>query len=487
MCEPAACCRGLPGLSLTSVFSILYLVISGAMLLRILARPDLNSPTRIAWVLVLFVLPFVGAAAYLLFGEVYFGSGSWRRYDAALRATSAAARQSGSALNDRRWGPASAFMARIDGFGMTEGNRGELFATPEDARSSLIRDIDAAKTSVHLVYYIWLNDRTGVATAQALMRAAGRGVKCRVMIDAVGSHQLSRSQLWRDLASAGVETQIALPIGNPFSTILSRRLDLRNHRKISVIDGRIGYCGSQNCADPEFLPKRRFAPWVDIMVRFEGPVVSQMLLTFAQDWLMRRPDTPVSDFPLDAPKFMPGFPAQAVATGPAIRRGVADQLFASLIYQARRELVITTPYLVPGDVVSSALCGAARSGVAVTLIVPHRNDSPFVAAASRSYYPQLVAAGVTIAEFRGGLLHSKTITIDGETTFMGSSNIDVRSFDLNFENDVLFVDRELTRAVRQRQQDYLDASMLVSAQQVRAWPIWKRIWFNAFATVGPLL
>jgi cardiolipin synthase len=137
--------------------------------------------------------------------------------------------------------------------------------------------------------------------------------------------------------------------------------------------------------------------------------------------------------------------------------------------------------------VCEALTSTAQSGVAVTLIVPRRNDSGFVSNASRSYYPRLAAAGVKIAEYNGGLLHAKTLTIDGETTFLGSSNMDIRSFDLNFENDILFSDSVLTGRVRERQLAYLASSTPVDPASVKAWSTPRRIWFNAFAIVGPIL
>jgi cardiolipin synthase len=137
--------------------------------------------------------------------------------------------------------------------------------------------------------------------------------------------------------------------------------------------------------------------------------------------------------------------------------------------------------------VCEALTSAAQSGVDVTLILPRRNDSRFVSNASRSYYPRLTAAGVKIAEYNGGLLHAKTLTIDCTTTFLGSSNMDIRSFDLNFENDILFSDKALTGHVRARQMTYLAASTPVDPAMVKAWSIPRRIWFNAFAVVGPIL
>ncbi|MGH8431533.1 MAG: phospholipase D-like domain-containing protein, partial [Solimonas sp.] len=350
---------------------------------------------------------------------------------------------------------------------MTTGNRAELLQSPEGARRRLVEDMDAATQTISVLYYIWLDDETGLRVAEALIRAAKRGVRCRAMADAIGSHAFIASDMWERLKDAGVETSVALPIGNPLKTMFYRRLDLRNHRKITVIDGRICHCGSQNCADAAFLPKAKFAPWVDVMARFEGPVAHQMNLLFAQNWLADHPGE-ISDFVREGPGLDDGFPAQVVGTGPNIGRDVAAQLFSRIICAARRELIITTPYFVPGEVVCAAILGTALAGAKVTLILPRRNDSAFVACASRSYYSQLIDAGVTIAEYNGSLLHSKIMTVDGETTFLGSSNMDIRSFDLNFENDILLFDEKLTADIRRRQMDYLEKSTLVDLDEVRA-------------------
>ena len=471
---------------MTIFFTILHIGLFCAVSLRILARPQLNTHVRTAWIFVLLVLPFFGAVLYLLIGEIHFSGPDRKHTDAAVRATGPAVLASGEAPDLPRWGPASGFATSINGFGVTTGNRAELLQSPEGARRRLVEDMDAATRTISVLYYIWLDDETGLSVADALIRAAKRGVRCRAMVDAIGSHAFIASAMWARLKDAGVETSVALPIGNPLKTMFYRRLDLRNHRKITVIDGRICHCGSQNCADAAFLPKAKFAPWVDVMARFEGPVAHQMNLLFAQNWLAGHPGE-ISGFVGEVASLADGFPAQVVGTGPNNGRDVTAQLFSRIICAARRELIITTPYFVPGEIACAAILGAAFAGVKVTLIVPRRNDSHFVACASRSYYPQLIDAGVTIAEYEGGLLHSKIMTVDGETAFLGSSNMDIRSFDLNFENDILLFDEKLTADIRRRQMDYLEKSTLVGLDEVRAWPIWRRIWYNAFATAGPLL
>lgn len=471
---------------ITSLLVVLHVIIFVAIVLRALSRPDLDAVTRIAWTFVLFVLPIAGVILYFLFGEIRFAGAVGKHHKAGEKATAPLIAASGVKPQAETHGPASAFASAINGFGMTSGNHGELLSSPDEQRARMIEDFDAATESIHVLYYIWLDDKTGRNVASALIRAARRGVKVRAMVDQVGSRDFLKSASWRQLQEAGVETSCALPLNNPLFTMFTRRLDLRNHRKITVIDGRVLHCGSQNCADPEFSPKPKYAPWIDIMVRFEGPIAHQMNLLFAQNWFE---DNPIHTAPWDyqvAP-FKQGFNAQAVGTGPSLHKDLTAQLLSRVLSEARREIIISTPYFMPGDIVVDAIMGAAFSGIDVTLILPARNDSGFVGPASRSYYPQLVAAGVRLAEFNGGLLHAKTLTVDGELTFIGSTNLDYRSFDLNFENDVLLRDTTLTQQIRERQLEYLASSTPVTADEVRAWPIWKRIWLNLFTTIGPLI
>ena len=179
--------------------------------------------------------------------------------------------------------------------------------------------------------------------------------------------------------------------------------------------------------------------------------------------------------------------AQVVASGPTLRHSAMPEMFESLIFGARDELVISTPYYVPNESMQDALCAAARRGVRTILILPARNDSREVAAASRSYYAELLEAGVVIREFVGGLLHSKILTLDGEISLIGSANLDRRSFDLNFENNMLIHDAELTCDLRQRLQDYIDRSQPVSMETVSKWSLRKRLWNNLMAMLGPVL
>jgi cardiolipin synthase len=340
---------------------------------------------------------------------------------------------------------------------------------------------------VNLLFYIWLPDNNGMKMVEALKRAASRGVACRAMADDLGSRTMIRSQNWVDMQHAGVHVARALPIGNPLLRPLHGRIDLRNHRKILEIDGQITYCGSQNCADPEFLVKAKYAPWVDAVIRLEGPVVRQNQHLFASDWMSYANENidPLLQSPIGAPRS--GFPAQVIGTGPTVRYSAMPEMFESLFHAARHELVISTPYYVPDESMQNALCSAAWRGVETTILFPANNDSWIVGGASRSYYADLLKAGVQIYEYVGGLLHTKSLTLDGEITLIGSANMDRRSFDLNYENNILFYDPELTADVRARQQQYISKSKPVTREMVESWSLTTRLWNNTLAMLGPVL
>jgi cardiolipin synthase len=182
-----------------------------------------------------------------------------------------------------------------------------------------------------------------------------------------------------------------------------------------------------------------------------------------------------------------GFPAQVIATGPTVRNSAMSETFVTLMHAARKKLIITTPYFVPNESMQAALCAAANRGVQTTIIFPARNDSWQVAAASHSYYLELLQAGVNIHEYVGGLLHTKSMTVDDDITLIGSANMDRRSFDLNYENNILFCDAALTSAVRERQEQYLASSNPVHLRDTLAWPVWRRFWNNLLGMLGPVL
>lgn len=462
---------------------MLWPVVTLAVCARVLLRPHRDPASRIAWLVVVGVVPVVGMAAYLLVGEV---RAAHIRQPARQQAGRSWTPQAGALVPDRHQN-LFRLAHSVNGFLPVAGNRASLMSDSNAAVDAIVADIDAARSWVHLEFYIWLPDRNGLKVVAALIRAAQRGVTCRALADDLGSRSLIRSQHWSAMRAAGVEARAALPIGNPVIRVLKSRIDIRNHRKIVVVDGAVTYCGSQNCTDPEFLPKARFAPWVDMLIRLEGPIVQQNEALFARDWELSTGRSLEEPQPRDDAAPGTAMPAIAIGTGPTIRYSAMSEVFESLFFAARRELVVTTPYYVPDEALQSALCSCAYRGVETVLILPARNDSAIVAAASKSYYLDLMRAGVKIHHYVGGLLHAKSVTLDGEVTLIGSANLDRRSFELNFENNILVCDAGLTAAVRQRQDEYLRQSVPVTLEEVAAWSMPRRLWNNMIATVGPLL
>jgi cardiolipin synthase len=464
-----------------------------AVLARAILRPHREPASRVAWVAVIGFLPGLGILIYLLLGETSIGRKRVARNRAVLDSLPPVMPPSFESdprfdpLFPDRCAPLFRLGESVNGFRPVGGNSADLMRDSNSAIDAMVADMDVAREHIHLIFYIWLADNNGLKVVDALKRAAARGVTCRAMADGLGSRAMIRSKHWKDMSDAGVHVAVALPIGNPLLRAFHGRIDLRNHRKIVVIDDRITYCGSQNCADPEFRVKPKFAPWVDALVRFEGPVARQNQHIFAGDWMTYAHEDirTILEAPIVAGG--EGFPAQVIATGPTVRNSAMPETFETLMHSARDRLMITTPYFVPNEAMQAALCAAAHRGVETTIIFPARNDSWQVSAASRSYYLELVEAGVNIHEFVGGLLHTKTMTVDDDITLIGSANMDRRSFDLNYENNILFCDAGLTASIRGRQEQYLASSKPVHLSEIEAWPVWRRFWYNFLGMLGPVL
>jgi len=471
----------------------LHILIQIVFVVRVLLRPHRDPASRIAWIVVIIGLPVLGILAYILLGETNIGRRRVERMrEVLLRLPDVADAAGADATNlqvdvPHRYAHLFQVGKTVNGFDPVGGNRAHLMLDSNATIASIMADIDAAKDHVHLLFYIWLMDNNGCKVVEALKRAAARGVTCRAMADGLGSRIMIGSEHWKAMREAGVHLASALPIGNPLLRPLKGRIDLRNHRKIVIVDNHITYCGSQNCADPEFRVKAKYAPWVDAMMRFEGPIARQNQFLFASDWEAETGENVSDLLRQPIPPTQPGVPAQVIGTGPTVRYSAMPEMFESLMYTARRELVISTPYYVPDESMQAGLCASARRRVDTTIIVPARNDSWIVGAASRSYYSDLLAAGVQIFEYEGGLLHTKSLTLDGEVTLIGSANMDRRSFELNYENNILFYDRSLTADMRQRQESYIAKSKPITCEMVERWTWRRRLWNNSIAMLGPVL
>lgn len=469
------------------------LVISLALSVHILMRKRPTGVT-VAWLLLVVLLPFVGAVLYLLFGENRLDEKRLQRardIHQLHREKLTRLEQESDLLPPQipePLVPIRKLAVNVAGFPAQTNNSLQLLKTYGEIFESLIQDIDSAERFCHLQFYIWHEGGFADAVADALVRACERGVVCRVQLDAVGSKPFLRGKTVERLRSSGVEVNAILRVG-PFR-ILYRRADLRNHRKIVVIDNRVAYTGSQNLVDPRFFKQDQgVGEWIDVMVRMQGPSVEALDVVFIEDWQLETGrGMPLLESQTARPPVTSGGTAvQVVASGPVFRFMALHQLLTTAIYAARDELIITTPYFVPDEPLNIALVSAARRGVSVTIIVPRKVDSILVRHVSRSMFDQLLEAGVKIAQFYGGLLHTKTITVDGELTIVGSVNMDMRSLWLNFEISLFVYDRDFTEKIVALSQEYLKDSGFIDAQAWRGRPRGKQFVESVLRLTSPLL
>ena len=472
-----------------SMLVFVHTMIVVALIGRVLLRPRLDPSARLAWIMVLEALPLLGIIAYLLFGEVRMNRAEVQRMAdirdrlTGLRLPSSRILSEPSIFAQ----PVIAANAAVGGMSAVTGNRLRLLEESDAAIDSMVDAIDKAQDHVHVLFYIWLPDSSGRKIAEAVIRAESRGVECRVIVDALGSRGLVRSELWQQMTDAGAECVTAFPWGLPFISFLFQRVDLRNHRKIVVVDNRIAFTGSRNCSDMAFAIKPRFAPWVDILVAVEGPVVRQLQGIFLADWMSYTGRDLGDMLKLVDAVADPGMAAQVVATGPDRREGSVSDCLSTMIHAARERVTITTPYYVPDTALDAAIRAAARRGVEVTMILPARNDSLVVGATSQGFYYGLLAAGVRIFLFQPGLLHAKILTVDGRMTMIGSANLDRRSFELNYEVNMALFDAGFVAELDQRQQSYVGRSREISLDEVRNWSWVRRMRNNLLALASPLL
>ena len=466
------------------------IVLNAVFVVFVLLRPRVRQPSSLAWILVIVAMPIAGIVLYLAVGEVRPGSRRKLRHRTIQKNIRTVVRKAWSSTAGTTvvpWGTESiARLARLgDDTLPRQGNRLALLATADSFVRSLVEDIDRAEHHVHLLFYVYLDDDVGKAVAGALARARERGVDCRLLVDNVGSGDFLKSELCRWLRDGGVQVVAALP--TRITQIVSIRFDMRNHRKIAVVDGRVGYTGSHNVASEAFHLRPRFAPWVDATLRIEGPAVSDLQALFIEDWYMDTTENLDHMIAYTPEQHPDGRIVQIVGTGVNFQNQALVRVIQSAVHMAREELILTTPYFVPDDGTLAALTTAAIRGVRTIIVVPARNDSPLVALASRSFYETLLDAGVEVHEFTAGLLHAKTITVDRDFAMVSTANLDRRSFEINFEISTLIYDSDFTSQLRLLQMRYLEDCRRVDAARwaARRWP--RRLAENVAGLVSALL
>ncbi|MCP9000634.1 cardiolipin synthase [Pseudarthrobacter sp. RMG13] len=439
------------------------------LVIRVLAIgiiPGNRRPTTaMAWLLGIFFIPFLGLVLFLLFGN--FKLSSRRRQQQEVINTRV--RSGISALADvvsEYEGPewvtsAGELNRRLGSLPMVDGNSVDLLPGYPDSILAMTQAVRRAKTFVNAEFYIMSTDHITDDLLTALEEAAERGVEVRVLFDHIGTLRVKGYRdLLKRLRAGKIQWKRMLPVLPIHGQW--RRPDLRNHRKIMVVDGELAFTGSQNLIEPSYNnPKHRKAgrEWVELMACLRGPIVTTLNVVFATDWLsetdeslehqLRLPDNPA-----------PGnVTAQVVPSGPGFSTENNLRLFNTLIYSAQHRISICSPYFVPDDSLLYAITTAAQRGVDVELFVSEKGDQFLVHHAQRSYYEALLEAGVRIYLYKAPfVLHAKHFTIDDEVAVLGSSNMDMRSFSLNMEVSVMLLGAETVNNMRAVEDTYRDIS-----------------------------
>lgn len=449
--------------------SLATLLVLADFIIRVLAIiyvPRNRRPqTALAWLLAIFFIPYIGILLFLLVGNSKLPRGRRRKQQEINQYILEGTEGMEDVKRDPPWPdwlePIVELNRNLGAMPLVGGNNAELLPDYEKSLQAMTDAVGEATKSVHVEFYILSLDHTTAPFFDALEAAVKRGVDVRVLLDHIASiRSVGHRKTARRLTKMGAQWHYMLPV-RPLRGQWQRP-DLRNHRKLLIIDGKVGFTGSQNFIDSSYNKKgniRRGLHWKDLMVRFEGPIVAGIDALFATDWycetdelILREHDVPrpVKESPIDA---------QVVPSGPGFEGENNLRLFNALVYAATKQVIITSPYFVPDGSMLCAITTAAQSGLDVQLFASEIGDQAVVYHAQRSYYEELLRAGVRIWLYKAPtVLHAKFFTIDDEVAVVGSSNMDMRSFALDLEISVMVRGRTIMDDLHELQEQYRENS-----------------------------
>ena len=443
----------------------------------VLIRQDSTAPEfKISWMVLFMIMPVQGGLLYLLWGDKRPAFRLRKKLDWAydrirpLRRTDPAAQAMLEQANPRA-GRTAAYLRDFAAYPVYSGTNVKFYASGEAVFPDLLEALESAQESILLEFFIISKGKMWDAVHDVLRRKAAQGVDVRMIYDDVGCATGLPAQYWKTLQVEGIQ---AVPF-NPFVPLLNLVMNSRDHRKIVVVDGKTAFTGGFNLADEYINQKERFGYWCDTGVRLQGPAAWSFATIFLELWASQRPDDPG----LDAYREEQPFPAEEPTIGlvqpysdsPVDDETVSKNVYLDLITQAQETLWITTPYLAIDEPMIRTLCIAADSGVDVRLMLPGIPDHKFAYMVAQSYFGELLQHGVKIYTYTPGLLHAKSVVADGEMGFVGSVNMDYRSFQLHFECGTLFTGSAVA-AVQEDMDDILEKSRRVT---LAAWR--KRKWY----------
>lgn len=421
------------------IIEVLYLLTVASIVVVVISE-NRNPIKTVAWILAVVFLPFIGIIWY-----AFFGQDTTKKHVISRRMYSKLKKRP---LDEMATAVEHSFpeeytnlinlLQNLDYTPLLGGNDVKMFTCGEDKFRSLLEDIEKAQKHIHIEYYVIVDDEIGLKLQEALIRKAKEGLEIRIIYDSFGCRK-AKKKFFEDFRKAGIETEPFLKLS---LSVLTSRLNYRTHRKIVVIDGRIGYVGGMNVAD-RYLKGFHWGCWRDTHARIEGKGVQGLQSVFLIDWYF------VSQTLITSRDYFPILenygecPMQIVNSGPLSEESEISHGIMQAIYDARKSIFIQTPYFLPPDAMADALQAAAIRGVDVRVMLSKRSDVPLVQKASFSYIKDMLKSGVKVYMYQKGFLHSKLMIFDGSLTLVGSANFDSRSFAQNFEVESFIYDREL--------------------------------------------
>lgn len=453
-----------------SIVGLIYVIDFFIRVYLLIYIPKNRKPTAAtAWLLLIYIIPVIGTMVFFILGSTKL---SKRRRHDQLHITHMIKRYT---ANLRKAGLVATIQAPYDtqaklaetftGIAPTYYNASEILSGYENLVEALTKKVHEAKQYVYVEFFAMALDDTTEPFFQALEAAVARGVDVRVLFDMLGSRKYPRyKEMQRRLSESGVKWRKMLPISLRPSKY--NRPDLRNHRKIVVVDNTDGYIGSLNMIDKTYHRKDDIS-YIELAIHFQGPSVNEAAAVFASDWYCETGEV-VNHFMKNSQKSVKGTQKiQIVPSGPGYTHENNLKLFVSLIHTARQSILITNPYLVPDEPMLNALISAAQRGVEISILNSEAMDQWMVGHAQRSYYEELMRAGITISLYkRPQLVHEKFMTIDDEVGVIGSSNLDIRSFVLNHECSVVVYEPAVAKTLAQHHKKLLENSRPI---KLEAW------------------
>lgn len=431
---------------LTILLFCLYVVTISSCIVVVL-KENRNPIRSLSWVIALIFLPIVGLIFYMFFGRSLRGQRMMTRHNKRKMIMAMAPRYVD--LHAQPLDPGELSLVKLarqlSSAFYTINNEVEIFTLGKDKFSALKEDIKNAGKSIYLQYYIFSDDHIGHEIAEILKAKAREGLDVRVIYDHVGSFSAS-SAFWRDMQESGVDTHPFYRVTFPH---FANRVNWRNHRKLVIIDNSIGYIGGMNIADRYDRGPEEGAPWRDTHFRLKGDIVEALLFSFIVDWNFLSQPNPFLDYPkIEKNKLVNDTGMQLVTSGPFGEWDNLALVYLKAISLARKSIYIQTPYFLPTDALMNALEAAALSKIDVRVMIPRHGDSRMLQYASFSYVTQCLKAGIKVYLYNPGMLHAKGMIIDENIVTAGSTNFDFRSFENNFECNILIYDKDINRRMR---------------------------------------